>query len=158
NHVPEVIDLNELDIPLTDDNEGPLNLINTKGTHEQNVQNKQIPTQPSEGPLRNNTKISVSINETVVLDVPQSHIYNQASASSHPVPQDRWSKDQHIELVNIIRDPGERMITGSMAAKLTAASASKYLFTEFLSEIEPKKVSKVLKHPRWVDTMQEELN
>nr|GEW20996.1 retrovirus-related Pol polyprotein from transposon TNT 1-94 [Tanacetum cinerariifolium] len=139
----EMIDPNEPDIPLTDDNEGPLDLINTKGTHEQNVQNKQIPTQPTEGPLRNNNKISVSINETVVLDVPQSHIYNQASASSHPVPQDRWSKDQHIELVNIIGDPGEGMITGSMATKLTATLASKYLFTKFLSKIEPKKVSKV---------------
>ncbi|GJZ35181.1 retrovirus-related pol polyprotein from transposon TNT 1-94, partial [Tanacetum coccineum] len=42
-----------------------------------------------------------------VLDVPQSHISNQALTSSHPVPQDRWSKDQHIELIYIIGDPGE---------------------------------------------------
>nr|GEY80379.1 copia protein [Tanacetum cinerariifolium] len=38
--------------------------------------------------------------------------------------QDRGSKDQHIELVNIIGDPGQGMLTKSMAAKLTAASAS----------------------------------
>ncbi|GJU04053.1 retrovirus-related pol polyprotein from transposon TNT 1-94 [Tanacetum coccineum] len=45
---------------------------------------------------------------------------------------DRWSRDQHIELVNIIGDPSKGMLTRSMAAKLTASSA------------------------RWVDAMQEE--
>ncbi|GKC89819.1 retrovirus-related pol polyprotein from transposon TNT 1-94 [Tanacetum coccineum] len=50
------------------------------------------------------------------------------------------------------------MLTRSMAAKLTAASASKGLFADFLSEIEPKKVSEALKHPGWVDAMQKEPN
>ncbi|GJW56950.1 retrovirus-related pol polyprotein from transposon TNT 1-94, partial [Tanacetum coccineum] len=50
------------------------------------------------------------------------------------------------------------MLTRSMATKLTAASTSKCLFADFLSKIEPKKVFEVLKHPGWVDTMQEELN
>ncbi|GKD85713.1 retrovirus-related pol polyprotein from transposon TNT 1-94 [Tanacetum coccineum] len=49
------------------------------------------------------------------------------------------------------------MLTRSMAAKLITASASECLFADFLSEIEPK-VSEALKHPRWVDAMQEELN
>ncbi|GJT70042.1 retrovirus-related pol polyprotein from transposon TNT 1-94 [Tanacetum coccineum] len=71
---------------------------------------------------------------------------------------DRWSRDQHIELVNIIGDPGKVMLTRSMAAKLTVASASECLFTDFLSEIEPKKASEALKHPGWIDAMQEELN
>ncbi|GJS27382.1 retrovirus-related pol polyprotein from transposon TNT 1-94 [Tanacetum coccineum] len=70
----------------------------------------------------------------------------------------RWSRDQHTELVNIIGDPGEDMLTRSMAAKLIAASASECLFANFLSKIEPKKVSEALKHPGWVDAMQEELN
>ncbi|GKC11750.1 retrovirus-related pol polyprotein from transposon TNT 1-94, partial [Tanacetum coccineum] len=48
------------------------------------------------------------------------------------------------------------MLTRSMAAKLTAASASECLFADFLSEIEPKKVSEALKHPGWVDAIQEE--
>ncbi|GJR27114.1 retrovirus-related pol polyprotein from transposon TNT 1-94 [Tanacetum coccineum] len=42
--------------------------------------------------------------------------------------------------------------------QLTAVSASECLFADFLSEIEPKKVSKALKHQGWVDAMQEELN
>ncbi|GJX24218.1 retrovirus-related pol polyprotein from transposon TNT 1-94 [Tanacetum coccineum] len=117
----------------------PPNLINTERTHEQNVQNEEITTQHTEGPSGNNTQISVSINESSVLDVPRSHISNQASISSHPAPRDRWSKDQHIELVNIIGDPGEGMLTRSMVAKLIAASTSGCLFADFLSEIEPKK-------------------
>ncbi|GJU19166.1 retrovirus-related pol polyprotein from transposon TNT 1-94 [Tanacetum coccineum] len=55
-------------------------------------------------------------------------------------------------------DLGKCMLTRGMAAKLTAASASECLFADFLSKIEPKKVSKALKHPGWVDVMQEELN
>ncbi|GKA19734.1 retrovirus-related pol polyprotein from transposon TNT 1-94, partial [Tanacetum coccineum] len=46
-------------------------------------------------------------------------------------PQDRWSRDKHIELVNIV---------------------------DFLFEEEPKKVSEALMHSGWVDVMQEELN
>ncbi|GJV99367.1 retrovirus-related pol polyprotein from transposon TNT 1-94 [Tanacetum coccineum] len=71
---------------------------------------------------------------------------------------DRWSKDQHIELINIIGDLGEGMLTRSMAVKLTAASASECLFANFLSEVDPKKVSEALMHPGWIDAMQEELN
>ncbi|GJY05292.1 retrovirus-related pol polyprotein from transposon TNT 1-94 [Tanacetum coccineum] len=48
-----------------------------------------------------------------------------------PAPQDRWSQDKDIELVNII---------------------------DFLSKEELKKVSEALKHPGWVDAMQDELN
>nr|GEW47091.1 hypothetical protein [Tanacetum cinerariifolium] len=50
------------------------------------------------------------------------------------------------------------MLTRSMAAKLTTASASKCLFADFLSEIEPKKMFEALKRQGWVYAMQEELN
>ncbi|GKE84525.1 retrovirus-related pol polyprotein from transposon TNT 1-94, partial [Tanacetum coccineum] len=133
---------NEPDIPHIEDTEGPLDLINTKGTHEQNVQNDQMITQPTDIPSGNNTKVSGSITESLVPDVTHSHMSNQAFINSHPVPPDRC----------------EGMLTRSMAAKLTTASASECLFADFLFEIEPKKVSEALKHPRWVDAMQEELN
>ncbi|GKB20403.1 retrovirus-related pol polyprotein from transposon TNT 1-94 [Tanacetum coccineum] len=45
-----------------------------------------------------------------------------------------------------------------MAKQLSAASAHECLFVNFLSEEEPKKVSEALKHSRWVDVMQDELN
>ncbi|GJY71373.1 retrovirus-related pol polyprotein from transposon TNT 1-94 [Tanacetum coccineum] len=65
---------------------------------------------------------------------------------------DRWSKDQRIELVNIIDDPGKGMLTRSMAAKLKAASASKCLFADLLFEIEPKKVFKNKKDEHGITT------
>nr|GEU33358.1 copia protein [Tanacetum cinerariifolium] len=46
--------------------------------------------------------------------------------------KDRWSRDQHIELVNIIGDPGEGMLTRSMAAKLTDASASESIGSKWV--------------------------
>ncbi|GJU61619.1 retrovirus-related pol polyprotein from transposon TNT 1-94 [Tanacetum coccineum] len=51
-----------------------------------------------------------------------------------PAPQDIWSQDKHIELVNIIGNPGAGMLTRALAKELT------------------------LKHPGWVDAMQDELN
>nr|GEX61398.1 retrovirus-related Pol polyprotein from transposon TNT 1-94 [Tanacetum cinerariifolium] len=90
-----------------------------------------------------------------ILYVPRTHIPNQASTH---VPQDRWSKDQHVELVNVIGDPGKGILTRNMASKLTTASASECLFADFFSKMDPKKVSKVLKQPGWVNAMQEELN
>ncbi|GKA58219.1 retrovirus-related pol polyprotein from transposon TNT 1-94, partial [Tanacetum coccineum] len=75
-----------------------------------------------------------------------------------PAPQDRWSQETHIKLVNIIGNPGVGMLTRAMAKQLSAASAHECLFVDFLYEEEPKKVSKALKHPRWVDAMQDELN
>ncbi|GJS23253.1 retrovirus-related pol polyprotein from transposon TNT 1-94 [Tanacetum coccineum] len=151
NHVPEVIAPNKPKIPHTKDDESLPDQINTEGTHEPNVQNDQMITQPINVPSRNNTKVSGSIIEPLVPDFTQSHIINQSSTSSHPVPQDIcshpvpqdiWSRDQHIKLVNIIGDPGKGILTRSMAAKLIAASASKCLFADFLSEIEPKKNKK----------------
>nr|GEW13931.1 hypothetical protein [Tanacetum cinerariifolium] len=58
----------------------------------------------------------------------------------------------------MIGEPTEGILTRSMDAKLIAASASKCLFADFLSEIKPKKVFEALKHPIWVDAMQEELS
>nr|GEV57119.1 Ty3/gypsy retrotransposon protein [Tanacetum cinerariifolium] len=158
NQVLEVFVPNEHDVPLTENIEDPPDLINTKGTHEQNVQDDQMITQPTDVTSENNTEASRPITKPLVPDVTQSHILNQASTISHPAQQDRWSKDQHIELVNIIGNPGKGMLTSNIAAKLTAALASECLFANFLSEIEPKKVSKALKHPGWTDAMQEELN
>nr|GEU81096.1 retrovirus-related Pol polyprotein from transposon TNT 1-94 [Tanacetum cinerariifolium] len=52
--------------------------------------------------------------------------------SGPPVPQDRWSREKHIELVNIIGEP--------------------------LAEIEPKKLIEALEEEGWVLAMTEELN
>nr|GEX45357.1 hypothetical protein [Tanacetum cinerariifolium] len=79
-------------------------------------------------PLSSPTKDTLAPNvvSSIQIESPSS-IPSMASLAPH----DRWYKDKHIELVNII---------------------------VFLFEEEPKKVSKALKHPGWVDSMQEELN
>ncbi|GJY04627.1 retrovirus-related pol polyprotein from transposon TNT 1-94 [Tanacetum coccineum] len=133
-------------------------LTNTEGTHEQSLQIEQINSQPTEESSGNNTKTSVPITEHLVPKVIQSQGTNHASTISYLVAWDRWSRYQYMKLVNIIGNPGEGMLLRSMAAKLTVASASECLFADFIFEIEPKKVSEVLKHPGWVDAMQEELN
>ncbi|GKB45772.1 retrovirus-related pol polyprotein from transposon TNT 1-94 [Tanacetum coccineum] len=56
-----------------------------------------------------------------------------------PAPQDRWSQNKHIELVNIIGNPGAGILTRAMAKQLSVASAHECLFVDFLSEEEPKK-------------------
>ncbi|GJZ04331.1 retrovirus-related pol polyprotein from transposon TNT 1-94 [Tanacetum coccineum] len=42
---------------------------------------------------------------------------------TYPAPQDRWSQDKHIELVNIIGDLGAGMLIGAMAKELSAVLA-----------------------------------
>nr|GFA50170.1 hypothetical protein [Tanacetum cinerariifolium] len=142
NHIPELITPNKPKIPHTEDTEGPPDLINTEGIHEQNLQNDQMITQPTNAPSRNNTEVLRPITKPLVPHVTQSHIPNQASTSSHLDPQDRWSRNQHIKLVNIIVNPSEGMLTRRVAAKLIAALASECLFANFLSKIEPKKFEK----------------
>ncbi|GJY94485.1 retrovirus-related pol polyprotein from transposon TNT 1-94 [Tanacetum coccineum] len=73
-------------------------------------------------------------------------------------PQDRWSQDKHIELVNIIGDPGVGMLTRAMAKELSVDSAHECLFVDFLSEEEPKNVSEALQHLGWFGAMPDELN
>ncbi|GKD19631.1 retrovirus-related pol polyprotein from transposon TNT 1-94 [Tanacetum coccineum] len=47
----------------------------------------------------------------LIPEVTQSQITNHASTSSYPAPHDRWSRYQHIELVNIIGEPTKGMLT-----------------------------------------------
>nr|GEZ53261.1 hypothetical protein [Tanacetum cinerariifolium] len=88
--------------------------------------------------------------------IPSPHL--PVSSMVTPAPQDKWSQYKHIELVNIIGNPGARMLIRAMAKQLNAASAHECIFIDFLSEEEPKKVPEALKHPGWVDVMQDELN
>ncbi|GJV09576.1 retrovirus-related pol polyprotein from transposon TNT 1-94 [Tanacetum coccineum] len=95
-----------------------------------------------------------SVQDTVSISNPPLPIPSVVT----PAPQDRWSQDKHIKLVNIIGNPGAEMLTRAMAKQLSVASAHECLFVDFLSKEEPKKVSEALNHPGWVDAMQDELN
>ncbi|GJZ17698.1 hypothetical protein Tco_0553821 [Tanacetum coccineum] len=59
------------------------------------------------------------------------------------VPQDRWSKEKHIELVNIIGEPLVGITTRSRIRDSDAASAFECLYVNFLSEMEPKNLLKL---------------
>ncbi|GJW46329.1 retrovirus-related pol polyprotein from transposon TNT 1-94 [Tanacetum coccineum] len=102
-------------------------------------------------------------------DDPYRHYQVDSDVSYYVIPHRRslteLTQENHVPEVIALNEPdipltedNEGMLTRSMAAKLTAASTSECLFAYFLSEIEPKKVSEALKHPGWVDAMQEELN
>ncbi|GKB26021.1 retrovirus-related pol polyprotein from transposon TNT 1-94, partial [Tanacetum coccineum] len=67
-HVPKVITPTEQNTPFIEDTEGPPDLINTKGTHKQIVQNEQNNNQPSKEHSRNNTKTTISIT---IISIPE---------------------------------------------------------------------------------------
>ncbi|GKE46063.1 retrovirus-related pol polyprotein from transposon TNT 1-94 [Tanacetum coccineum] len=102
-------------------------------------------------PLSSPTK---DTSAPIIVSSIQTESPSSIPSMAFPAPQDRWSKDKHIKLVNIIGNPGARLLTRAMAKELIDASAHECLFVDFLSDEETKKVSKALKHPGWVDAMQ----
>ncbi|GKB68352.1 retrovirus-related pol polyprotein from transposon TNT 1-94 [Tanacetum coccineum] len=74
------------------------------------------------------------------------------------IPQDRWSREKHIYLVNIIGEPLAGITTRSKIRDSDAASASKRLYVNFFSKMEPIKLIKALEEEGWIIVMQEELN
>ncbi|GJX13604.1 retrovirus-related pol polyprotein from transposon TNT 1-94 [Tanacetum coccineum] len=75
------------------------------------------------------------------------------------VPQDRWSREKHIKLVNIIDEPLAGITTRSRIRDSYAALAFECFYVNFLAEMEPKKLIEALKEEEgWIIAMQEELN
>ncbi|GJZ24009.1 retrovirus-related pol polyprotein from transposon TNT 1-94 [Tanacetum coccineum] len=75
-----------------------------------------------------------------------------------PVPQDRRSREKHIELVNIIGEPLAGITTRSRIKDSDAALASECLYVNFLSKMVPKKLVESLEEEGWIIAMQKELN
>ncbi|GKC03663.1 hypothetical protein Tco_0995273, partial [Tanacetum coccineum] len=95
-------------------------------------------------PLSSQTK---DTSAPIVVSSIQTESPSSIPSMASPAPQDRWSKDKHIKLVNIIGNLGDGMLIRAMAKELINASAHECLFVDFLSEEETKKVSEALKHP-----------
>ncbi|GJX66065.1 retrovirus-related pol polyprotein from transposon TNT 1-94 [Tanacetum coccineum] len=74
-----------------------------------------------------------------------------------PVPQDRWSREKHIELVKIIGEPLAGITTRSRIRNSEAVSARECLYVNFLSKMEPKKLIEALEEEGWIIAMQREL-
>ncbi|GJU10246.1 retrovirus-related pol polyprotein from transposon TNT 1-94 [Tanacetum coccineum] len=92
--------------------------------------------------------------------LPLSQTINSSAdiASGHPIPQDRWSREKHIELVNIIGEHQAVITTRSKVRESKAASAHECLYFNFLSQIEPKRLVEALEEEGWVLDMTKELN
>ncbi|GJY92487.1 putative reverse transcriptase, RNA-dependent DNA polymerase [Tanacetum coccineum] len=73
-------------------------------------------------------------------------------------PINRWSREKHIELFNIIGEPLAGITTRSRIRDSDAASTSKCLYVNFLSKMEPNNLIEALKEEGWIIVMQEELN
>nr|GEY03137.1 retrovirus-related Pol polyprotein from transposon TNT 1-94 [Tanacetum cinerariifolium] len=69
--------------------------------------------------------------------------------------EDIWSREKHIELVNIIGEPLCGITTRSRVRDSESTSAHECLYVNFLSEIEPIRLSEAIKEE---ELMQEELN
>ncbi|GKC74011.1 retrovirus-related pol polyprotein from transposon TNT 1-94, partial [Tanacetum coccineum] len=153
--------VNRNEVSFIDPYERPEVVLETEAPSNQNDQNDQENDIPNDNPPeysnQNNDSpiIENIINAKAVQDFkPTSSPIEDASAqntipipniSSSSIPstislvaQDRWSQDKHIELVNIIGDPGAGILTQAMTKTLCVASAHECLFVDFLSEEEPK--------------------
>ncbi|GKC40617.1 retrovirus-related pol polyprotein from transposon TNT 1-94, partial [Tanacetum coccineum] len=84
-----------------------------------------------------------SVSNTI--PIPINHSLSIPSMAS-PAPQDKWSQDKHIEMVNIIGNLGAGILTRAMAKEVSIATAHECLFVDFLSEEEPKKSSEFPNH------------
>ncbi|GJY54872.1 retrovirus-related pol polyprotein from transposon TNT 1-94 [Tanacetum coccineum] len=82
------------------------------------------------------------LNEQTTEASPLPSIPSQPSEP--PIPQDRWSRDRHIELVNIIGEPLDGVTTRSRIRDTKAALAHECLYVNFLSQIEPKRLIEAL--------------
>ncbi|GJX25666.1 retrovirus-related pol polyprotein from transposon TNT 1-94 [Tanacetum coccineum] len=91
---------------------------------------------------------SISDDQPALIISPSAEVIHQ-----NPIPQDIWSREKHIELVNIIGEPLVSITTRSRIRDLDAASAHKCPYVNFLSEIEPKKLIEALEEEEWVIAM-----
>ncbi|GKC87675.1 retrovirus-related pol polyprotein from transposon TNT 1-94, partial [Tanacetum coccineum] len=84
--------------------------------------------------------------------------YNESADNPEPAEVQVWSREKHIELVNIIGEPLGGITTRSRVRDSKAASAHECLYVNFLSQIELKRLIEALEEEGWIIAMQEELN
>ncbi|GJY76124.1 hypothetical protein Tco_0481240 [Tanacetum coccineum] len=125
----------------------PLNINSPDESHEFTiVDDYPIRNEPGDFESTDNlesAKVQDSIiNEPISEAEPSPTIISpSAEISINPhIPQDRWSREKHIDLVNIIGEPLASVTTRSRIRDSEVASAHECLYVNFLSEIETKKL------------------
>ncbi|GJT64662.1 retrovirus-related pol polyprotein from transposon TNT 1-94 [Tanacetum coccineum] len=127
--------------PILPSDETPL--ITTADDHH--VANEQDDSESVEDLGFADDQVS-TIREPISEDKPSPTItLPSAEVFTNPhVPQDRWSREKYIELVNILSEPQAGVTTRSRIRDSKAASTHECLYVNFLSKIEPKKLAEAL--------------
>ncbi|GJS95657.1 retrovirus-related pol polyprotein from transposon TNT 1-94 [Tanacetum coccineum] len=124
----------------------------------ENTHSNQIPqdsVSPDEPPEFNSADDHPSISDHKQLES-ADNLELADNLDSIEFPQDRWSREKHIELVNIIGEPLAGITTRSRVRDSEATSAHECLYVNLLIEMEPKKLTEALEEG-WIIAMQEEL-
>ncbi|GJT06471.1 retrovirus-related pol polyprotein from transposon TNT 1-94 [Tanacetum coccineum] len=74
-------------------------------------------------PPSSTTEYASASNKVLTI---QTETLTSTSSFTTSGPQDRWSRDKHIELVNIMGNPGARMLRRAMAKELSVASTHEF--------------------------------
>ncbi|GKB66430.1 retrovirus-related pol polyprotein from transposon TNT 1-94 [Tanacetum coccineum] len=127
-----------LETEVSSNQNGQTDQNDRNNQNDQSVQNDEIlnDSQSEHSNHTNDEQINDNLPNTKDIQIPEH------SSSLN---------EEDTSLVNIIGNPGAGMITRAMAKELITASAHEYLFVDFLSEEELKRVSEALQHPGWVD-------
>nr|GEU92324.1 putative ribonuclease H-like domain-containing protein [Tanacetum cinerariifolium] len=125
-----------------------------------------IPTVSSPVPTTYSTDSQKPLNES---NGGEAHIINMETAitasptptlkihKDHPKSQIIGPVDTLIQTRNKSKEVGEQSFIAIIHQKTDPALLQFYLFSCFLSQVEPKKISNSLQDPSWVEAMQEEL-
>ncbi|GKA44200.1 hypothetical protein Tco_0736924 [Tanacetum coccineum] len=96
-------------------------------------------------------QVNNSSDESLVFSIDNDHLV-------HHEPILIWSRGKHIKLVNILGKPQAGVTTRSRIRYSKDTSAHEFLYVNFLSEIELKKLVQAREEEEWIIAMQEELN
>ena len=114
-----------------------------------NIDFNEESTDTDEGSSRNIGNNSGGDVEGSTSQTQHQNVFQGESSRSVPPIRSVWSRDHPFELN--IGDP-------DVGVRTRSATHNECLYSEFLSQMEPKKVEEALTDPYWVVTMQEELN
>ncbi|GJX34400.1 retrovirus-related pol polyprotein from transposon TNT 1-94 [Tanacetum coccineum] len=93
----------------------------------------------------NDVNITIDVEPAPTLISPSTKINHDT-----PDPQDKWSRDKHILLVNILDEPQVGVTTRSRVKDSKAASTHECPYVNFSQRLNQNRVIETLKEERWV--------
>ncbi|GJW46505.1 retrovirus-related pol polyprotein from transposon TNT 1-94 [Tanacetum coccineum] len=117
------------------------------------IQNELDDFEPAKNHNDTSKSKNITSNDNLVNETdPLLTIISPSVDVNHDTPthQDRWSRDKHILLINILGEPQAGVTTRSEVRDSEDASAYEFLYVNFLFEIKLKKVIETLEEERWI--------